>query len=307
MSEAFENHLEIQARRRNLRISILKSIAQQGNKLDQTYTVDAIIDQFKFRQRDIKYHMTCFFQEGESQQYNFCPEMRKFLEKALSAHRQAIPSLEDAKIIFLKEFGRFHDWCNVDMIRNFDYQKLQNIYQRLQNVIPILHWGLLPILNKYLMINSGIIPEDNVIQFYDHYDMLCAMLSETRGEGKTMTTKGDETLNQELPFSVYTRRWGHNDCYRIKRTVDGWHIGHIAISGDCDKAGTNALFANLNHDSVFYPEDGVKYAMSNLWEDAEDGKLTLSELQERLQQIADWISTVERAVGEGQPQWVRYY
>lgn len=150
MSEAFENNLEIQARRRNLRISILKSVAQQGDKLNQPYTVDVIIDRFKFRQRDIKYHMMCFFQAREKQQYIFCPEMQKFLKKALSAHRQAAPALEDAKIIFLKEFGRFHDRCKVDMMRNFDYQKLQNIYQRLQNIIPILHWGLLPILNKYL-------------------------------------------------------------------------------------------------------------------------------------------------------------
>lgn len=307
MSERFEDNLEIRARRRNLRISILKSIAQQDDKLNQTYTVDVIVDRFRFRQRDIKYHMTCFFQERESQQYSFCPEMQEFLEKALSAHRQAISSIEDAKIIFLKEFGRFHDRCKADMSRNFDYQELKNIYQRLQNIIPILHWGLLPILNKYLMINSGIIPEDNLIQFYDHYDMLCAILNEIQGNGEVMTIKGDETLNQELSFFVYTRRWGHNDCYRIQRTVDGWHIGHIAINGDCDKEGSNALFANLSHDSVFYPEDGVKYAMSNLWEDAEDGKLTLPELQKRLQQIADWISTVERAVGEGQPQWVRYY
>lgn len=307
MSERFEDNLEIRARRRNLRISILKSIAQQDDKLNQTYTVDVIVDRFRFRQRDIKYHMTCFFQERESQQYSFCPEMQEFLEKALSAHRRAVSSIEDAKIIFLKEFGRFHDRCKADMSRNFDYQELKNIYQRLQNIIPILHWGLLPILNKYLMINSGIMPEDNLIQFYDHYDMLCAILNEIQGNGEVMTTKGDETLNQELSFFVYTRRWGHNDCYRIQRTVDGWHIGHIAINGDCDKEGSNALFANLSHDSVFYPEDGVKYAMSNLWEDAEDGKLTLPELQKRLQQIADWISTVERAVGEGQPQWVRYY
>lgn len=307
MSERFEDHLEIQARRRNLCISILKSIAQQGDKLDQTYTVDMIVDRFKFRQKDIKYHMTSYFKERESMQYSFCPEMQEFLGKALLAHRRAVPSLEEAKIIFLKEFGRFHDRYKADMTRNFDHQNLQNIYQRIQNIIPILHWGLLPILNKYLMINSGIIPEDNLIQFYDHYDMLCAILNEIRGNGEVMTTKGDETLNQELSFSVYTRRWGHNDCYRIQRTVDGWHIGHIAINGDCDKEGSNALFANLNHDYVFYPEDGVKYAMSNLWEDAEDGKLTLPELQKRLQQIADWISAVERVVGEGQPQWVGYY
>lgn len=35
--------------------------------------------------------------------------------------------------------------------------------------------------------------------------------------------------------------------------------------------------------------------------------VTLSELQERLQQVANWISIVEKAVREGQPDWVGYY
>lgn len=58
----------------------------------------------------------------------------------------------------------------------------------------------------------------------------------------------------------------------------------------------------LQNDSVLYPEDGVRYARSNFWDDAEQRKSTLPELQERFHQIADWISAVERAVGEGQPQ-----
>lgn len=71
--------------------------------------------------------------------------------------------------------------------------------------------------------------------------------------------------------------------------------------------GEGTLIANLDHDSIFFPKEGVKYALSKLWEQAEDGELTLSELQERLQQVADWISIVEKAVGEGQPDWVGYY
>ena len=47
--------------------------------------------------------------------------------------------------------------------------------------------------------------------------------------------------------------------------------------------------------------------MNELWEQAEEGELTLEQLQERLQQIADWVSAVERAVGDYQPSWVNYY
>lgn len=61
------------------------------------------------------------------------------------------------------------------------------------------------------------------------------------------------------------------------------------------------------NDSIFYPVEGVKYALIELWNQAEEGELTFEELQIRMQQIADWISTVEKAVGEGQPEWVGYY
>ena len=81
----------------------------------------------------------------------------------------------------------------------------------------------------------------------------------------------------------------------------------ISINVKCDKDGTGALLHNLHHDSVFYPEDGVKYALAELWNQAEEGEITFEELQIRLQQIADWISNVEKAVGEGQPEWVGYY
>lgn len=122
-----------------------------------------------------------------------------------------------------------------------------------------------------------------------------------------METKGDDTLNKEMTFSVYTRRWGHSDVYQIERTIDGWEVHHIAINGKCAKDGDGALMINLHHDSIFFPEDGVKYALSNLWDDAEDGNLTPEELQKKLQQIADWISSVEKAVGDNQPDWVNYY
>ena len=64
---------------------------------------------------------------------------------------------------------------------------------------------------------------------------------------------------------------------------------------------------NLQHDSIFYPEEGVKYGLQKLWEDADDGKIDVEQLQIKLQQIADWISKVEQVVGAGQPEWLNYY
>ena len=145
------------------------------------------------------------------------------------------------------------------------------------------------------MINSGRLPEKGIEEFYDHYHMLQALRRDILGKGVTMDIKGDLTLGKRLTFKVYNRRWGHADIYGITRTVEGWNISHIT-TGKSEKDGEGAL-----------TEEGVKYALSELWEQAEDGELTLSELQERLQQVADWISIVEKAVGEGQPDWVGYY
>ena len=296
---------EEDARSRNLRTMIIKKLAQQARNLDESYDIFEITELFCFCKRDIKYRLRDFFKK-KSKKYVLNIKTRGFIESALNAHKIALPLLCEAEIVFLKTFGRFSDRFREDY-SFFDHNYFRHIYKKLQNVILVLHWGRLPILNKYLMINSSKIPENNVVDFYNHYDMLNAMLKDIRGEGENMTRKGDETLDHEMIFSVYTRRWGYSNNYAVHRTIDGWDVRYIAINGECDKDGTNMLFTNLDQDCVFYPKDGVKHAMTELWKQADEGVLSLQELQEKLQQIADWISCVERAVGEGQPDWVNYY
>ena len=66
------------------------------------------------------------------------------------------------------------------------------------------------------------------------------------------------------------------------------------------------MFQNLEHDNVFFPRDGVAYAFEKLWEDADEGKIDFNELSNRLQQVANWISEVEKSILK-QPEWVNYY
>ncbi len=297
---------ETTARRRNLLISIIHGILKENYKVTREYTVSELEAVFHFRKRDIAYNLGYFFeQRGEK----FILKQKKLSEvnKIIQNHRQVLGQLETAKVLFIKSFGRFYDDRENSSSFSFDHERLRKIYSDLHPVIQILHWGILPILSKWLMINSGRLPEDDIIDFYDHYHMLTALLKEIRGEGKKMETKGDNTLNKEMTFAVYTRRWGHDDVYHIERTIDGWEVHHISINGKSAKDGEGSLMNNLHHDSIFFPEDGVKYALSNLWDDAEDGNITPEELQKRLQQIADWISSVEKVVGENQPDWVNYY
>lgn len=294
------------ARRRNLLISITRGILKENYELTREYTMQDIENIFYFRKKDIKYNLDFFFKQ---QNEKFILKQKRLYEvkQIIQKHHEAFKQLDTAKILFIKSFGRFYDKCENNKSLFYEHGKLTKIYSKLNPIIPILHWGMLPILSKWLMINSGKLPENDVIMFYDHYDMLTALLKEIRGRGQIMENKGDETLSKEMNFSVYTRRWGHKDVYRIERTIDGWETRHIAINGKCTKNGEGALMINLHHDSVFFPEEGVKYALSDLWELAEDGKLTLEDLQQKLQQIADWISSVEKAVGDNQPEWVNYY
>jgi len=297
---------ETTARRRNLLISVIRGILKENYEMTREYTVTEIETVFYFRKRDIAYNLDYLFHKKD-EKYILKPKKLKDVQKIIRNNHQVLGQLETAKVLFIKSFGRFYDDRENSTGFSFDHKKLQKIYSDLHPLIPILHWGMLPIISKWLMINSGRFPENDIINFYDHYDMLTALLNEIRGRGKTMETKGDDTLNKEMPFSVYTRRWGHSDVYQIERTIDGWEVHHIAINGKCAKDGEGALINNLHHDCIFFPEDGVKCALTNLWDDAEAGNLTLEELQKRLQQIADWISSVEKAVGENQPDWINYY
>ena len=285
-------------------MAIAKACAAEDLSLERVYTIEEIAQYFSFCKRDLRDSLNEFFSTcGEG--YAFNTETLEFLRKAINSHREALPVLEEAEITFVKAFGRFPDVLHQE--HRLDYKALRKTYGSLHDVLTVLHWGRLPILNRYLMINSGRIPEDDLIDFYDQYDMLNAMLKDIQGKGEVMSKKADETLDRAMSFCVHTRRWGHRDTYTMSRTLDGWEVKHIAINGACEKDGTGALFINLNHDCVFYPEDGVKYALSKLWEEADEGELTFDELQTKLQQIADWISTVEKAVGDGQPDWVGYY
>lgn len=302
-----EEELICEARKRNLKISIVKGILSNNFDLNRKFNKKELTDLFYFRQSDLFYYDTNFF-DIEGEDYYLKEKIQEWIQRVIVRHTQAEKYLEEAQVFFEKWFGDFEDKYECSNHFNFDFSLLNEMYEKqLKSVVPIIHWGRLPILPEHLMINSGRIPENGIEDFYNHYHMLQALRRDMLGRGMVMDIKGDLTLDKELTFKVYSRRWGYSDIYRITRTVDGWNVSHNSINGKCEKNGEGALIANLDHDSIFFPEEGIKYALSNLWEQAEDGELTFTELQERLQQVADWISLVEKAVGEGQPDWVAYY
>ncbi|MGL5378837.1 MAG: hypothetical protein ACRDBA_02755, partial [Clostridium sp.] len=84
-------------------------------------------------------------------------------------------------------------------------------------------------------------------------------------------------------------------------------VGFFTMDENSAKGGEGALFRTLHQEGVFFPKDAVSHALEVLWYEAEEAGLTIDELQSKLIEIAEWISEVNKIVGEKQPEWVNYY
>lgn len=302
-----ENVSYSDARKRNLLIVIPKVLLNNEFRVNSKFSKEELSTIFYFRTSDLYYYIDEFFRKLDEDKYIIRDEIEKNINQILNKHTDALKNLESAKVLFNKGFGRFYLESEKSKSLRFQHNKFNTIFEAIKPIIPILHWGLLPILPEHLMTNSQKIPENNIIDFYYHYHMLTALLKEMEGRGVKMSMKGDINLNKPLTFTVYSRRWGHTDTYRMERTIDGWNVKNIAINGKCEKNGEGSFIMNLRQDHIFYPKEGVKYALENLWDLADENEMPVEELQEKLQQIADWISAVEKTVGKNQPEWVNYY
>ena len=103
---------------------------------------------------------------------------------------------------------------------------------------------------------------------------------------------------EKLEFNVYNRRHDSILKYRINHTSNGWHISHIAINGACEPDGSPLFYTNFKQDYISYPRDFGNY-LEWLWEQIREERIDRDEAQEKLQQLADWVSFCEKSV----PKW----
>ena len=155
--------------------------------------------------------------------------------------------------------------------------------------------GLEPKHHAYMIRNRELQPDD--ADFYMHYhpiEDLLKFLDDPHANDDPV----DQTVGSSFTFRVFSRRWGRDDSYRITRTADGWDVRYVAIGGPCDKGGKPFLFMNFRQDSIQYPI-GLDGWMEWLWEQATSQGLTAAQVQEALQQLADWVSNTERSAPSG--------
>jgi hypothetical protein len=109
-------------------------------------------------------------------------------------------------------------------------------------------------------------------------------------------------MENEFNFTIYSERWGHEDSYRIKRTLNGWHISFLstspAESGETDKAGRPILYNLLEHDGIAYPDSLSKY-LEWLWGYVNNNEISDEEIQNALDKLAKWVTLCER----NKPSW----
>jgi hypothetical protein len=287
-------------RLRNLKIKLFHF--REKNEVD-TFTLKELNKKLYFKISDIIFYADKFFDKNEDE-FTIQPELLDELNDYENKQDHLPDNIDGMEEEFkshyrylkknLSNLGRVNDW--------------QERIEKMNNLATKLHWKYMPIYEEYMLENRGIIPEENIEEYYDHYHSLEDLYREIVGEGLDWkSTEGDCNIDKELTFEVFTTRWGHEDRYRMKRTIYGWYVKHISINGYSQKNGIGALFSNFRQDGVFYPEDGVKHALETLWNDADNSEMSADELQKRLQEIAYWVSEVEKATKSTQPSWVNYY
>lgn len=185
-----------------------------------------------------------------------------------------------------------------DIRKAMDEYQLDNINSKIKALgkkahelhIELKKTGNEPKHHKYMYENRVVSPETP--EFYEHIhpveDLLKFIDDPTANDDPV-----DQTIGEEFGFPVYSRRWGHKDHYKIKRTKDGWNIDFMGIGGASNKSGYPYLFKNLDQDGIEYPKS-FGDRMEWLWEKAEEDGLSKEEVQEEFNKLAEWISEIEQ-------------
>lgn len=299
----------IEAHIRNLKIQIVRLMLRSGKVdtsfLEQAYSEDQIRKRFYFRKKDICTYINEIF-DGNEPRYTFKEEIKKDLQSYFKQHNNAEQEYLDIKNKFLDKCEAYLKKVEADP-RAYETDSFAEFKSEIdyENTIAIIHWGSLPIYKSEYIRQEELIPEKDILGYYNNFYTLKDLVKWIKNEEKWKPSfRGDCNLDQVMNFSVYTRRWGHEDCYRIKRTINGWYIQAIAINGDSKKNGEGKILENLNHDYIFYYKSGVKEAFEYLWNMADEHEMAVSELAKKLQNIADWISGTEKACEKYKPDWL---
>lgn len=198
-------------KKRNLILKIAKIIKSEN--LDISYTEEDLKNKFYFKKSDIIFYGNKIF-KNQDYEYILTDEVKKEIKIYQTQHEENKHLTSENE--YNKKFLEIKD-----IIYNFKNHKNSN--KKIEELIPLaekLHWKYLPIYDENIMRNREIIPEEDLRNYYKHFHTLEDLFDEINKNGiKWKSLEGDENLNKDLEFKVYTSRWGHEDNYSIKRTI----------------------------------------------------------------------------------------
>lgn len=289
------------AKERNLLIGLVKYLDDPIKNVDYLFSEEEINSKIFLKEFDRKIYLDEFFITQEKK-YKINEETKNRVNSWINKHEEnKNENLENEFIENYKELKK------VVFSGKIDRNKYEELMKNGIKMAEKLHWKYLPIYTEQMMINRQCIPEEKIEEYYEHYHALEDLYNVINGKEVDLNKKnGDLSLNKEIKIKIYTNRWGHYDNYFFKRTIYGWEFSSFSTY-ECLKSGENGFFNSLEHDYVFFPKKGVSYALEILWEEADNAEISFEELQVRLQEIADWISDVERSLRRKQPAWCNYY
>lgn len=187
-----------------------------------------------------------------------------------------------------------------DKSSTFDRKQFNKLYTTMAQKAHQLHMslknrGIEVKHHNYMLKNRGCNPES--IDFYEHIHPVEDLL-DFIDDDDANNDPVDQTIGEKFELNIYTRRWGHKDCYQIERTESGWRISILSFSGDCTKDGYPVLYSALDHDGVCYPKQ-TNIFLEWLWDKAHEDGLSKEEVQEALNEIGQWISNCEKKAPRG--------
>ena len=182
MNDSEDENLWDKVRIRNLKINIVKVLIDKEKTDNYRFSKTEIKNWFAFKEYDFKYLVSEFFIQ-ENDVFVLNSFMRNFLEKVFLSRKILKDSLCAAEVDFIRIYGRYYEDIKRNRYRYFYSEQYRDIFKSIEPILPLLHWGDIPIFNKYLLFNRRIDPEMDLIKFYDNIDCLTALLTEKKKKG----------------------------------------------------------------------------------------------------------------------------
>lgn len=293
---------------RNLLINLTKYLIKFKNVSKEKLrihilTEKEINDNILYKKIDQQIYKEFFFKQVNDG-YLLKEDVIKKLSTYLCAYEKNKNVDEEEQLV--KKYKKLKDIIEKGFWNNSD--KYAELLKEATLIAIKLHWKYLPIYTETMLRNRGCSPEEKTEEYYNNFHAIEDLYLEIKGESKKLKDmNGDFSLDKLFRFELYTHRWGHYDSYEIKRTIYGWeHVGFNNLAKSL-KDGNGGLYELLNHDGVFFPKDGVAFALKMIWDEADNNEIDFDEMKNKIQEVFLWISDVEKNMRRMQPEWCNYY